>query len=388
MVGQELVVGVVREPHPEEHRVALTPDGVGRLRALGLQVLVESGAGAEALFTDEAYRDAGAEPVSAAQLRARSDISLRIGPPEAADLEGLRDGHVLVGMLDPLSHPERAEGLAEAKVTAVSLDCLPRTLSRAQSMDVLSSQATVAGYQAVLLAASTYDGFFPMLTTAAGTTRPASVLVLGAGVAGLQALATARRLGAVVTGSDVREAARAEVLSTGAKFLDLGSVAATGAGGYARALTDEEREVQRQALAEAISHFDVVITTAQLPGRTPPLLVDADVLARMAPGSVLIDLASGELGGNVAGSVPGQRTVTDRGVVVVGAGNLPSQMPRAASTAFSRNVCSLVAGFVRDGELALDLTDEVLAGVVITHDGDVVHPGVRERLAARPGATR
>jgi NAD(P) transhydrogenase subunit alpha len=381
---QGLVVGVVRETAPGERRVALTPDGVTRLQALGLKVVVEEGAGERALFPDGAYREAGAEVHPAAEVRRRAHLSVRIGPPGEGDLDGLAEGHVLVGLLNPLHHPEVARRLARARITGVSLDGLPRTLSRAQAMDVLTSQASVAGYQAVMVAASSYDGFFPMLTTAAGTTRPAAVLVIGAGVAGLQALATARRLGAVVTGSDVREAAKGDVLSTGAKFLDLGSVGGGGTGGYARALTDEEKAVQQQAVAEAIARFDVVITTAQVPGGKPPLLVDEGALRQLAAGSVVVDLACGPLGGNVFGSVPDTTTTTANGVVVVGAGNLPSRMPRAASTAFSRNVCALVATFVKDGALAVDLTDEVHAGVVVTLDGEVVHPKVAERLAANP----
>lgn len=382
MPEQGLVVGVVRETTAGEHRVALTPDGVGRLRALGLQVVVETGAGTTALFEDTAYADAGARVVDAAELRRCSDISLRVRPPRRDELDGLAPGHLLVGVLEPLAFPERAVMLAEARTTAISLDCLPRTLSRAQSMDVLTSQANIAGYRAVLVAAAAYDGFFPMLMTAAGTTRPASVLVLGAGVAGLQALATARRLGAVVTGSDVREAARADVLSTGASFLALGSTATAETDGYARALTAEELREQQQALAAAIARFDVVITTAQVPGRRPPLLVDAATVAAMRPGSVLVDLAVSELGGNVAGSVPDETVVTPGGVILVGAGNLPSAMPRAASTAYSRNVSNLLATLVHDGRLALDRSDEVVAGVLITHDGEVVHPGVLERLGA------
>lgn len=376
-----LVVGVAREAAAGERRVALTPDGVGRLLALGLDVVVEVDAGRSALFPDAGYVEAGARVVSAAELHEQADISLRVGTLAPDDLAGITSGHVLVGMLDPLGHPERAKELAEAKVTAVSLDCLPRTLSRAQSMDALSSQANVAGYKAVLVAADTYDGFFPMLMTAAGTTRPAAVLVIGAGVAGLQALATARRLGAVVTGSDVRAAARADVLSTGAKFLSLGDPGAAGAGGYARSLTESERAEQQSALAAAIAGFDIVITTAQVPGRRPPLLVDDAALAQMRPGSVVIDLASGQYGGNVTGSVPDTTTVTANGVTVVGAGNLPSAMPRTASIAYSRNITSVMAALVRDGQLTLDLSDEVLAGIVITHEGDVVHPGVLARLA-------
>ncbi len=386
MQEQGLVVGVVRETAAGERRVALTPDGVGRLRALGLRVVVESGAGAQALLPDDAYVAAGADIVSSEKLRAQSHLSLRVGAPSAAELEGLRPGHVLVGLLNPLSRPEGAQALAAAGVTAVSLDCLPRTLSRAQSMDVLSSQANVAGYQAVLVAAEAYDGFFPMLMTASGTSRPASLLVIGAGVAGLQALATARRLGAVVTGSDVRPSARDDVLSTGAKFLDLGELGGGGTGGYARALTEEEGSAQQSALAAAIGGFDLVITTAQVPGRRPPLLVDARAVEALRAGSVIIDLAAGELGGNVAGSQPDTTVVTGNGVIVVGAGNLPSRMPRTASTAFSRNVTSLLASLTREGSLALDLSDEIQAGVVITHAGMVVHPAVLERLRAALGS--
>jgi len=374
-----LVVGVVRETAPGERRVALTPDGVGRLRALGVRVAVEKGAGERALLPDDAYREAGAELVTAKKAR-QADVTVRVGAPDDKDLSGVRPGHVEVGLLNPLSRPELAQRLADAKVTAISLDLLPRTVSRAQAMDVLSSQANVAGYQSVLVAAQAYDGYFPMLTTAAGTTRPCALLVIGAGVAGLQALATARRLGAVVTGSDVREAARADVLSTGASFLDLGSVSAAGTGGYARALTDEERAAQGSALADAIGKFDVIITTAQVPGRRPPLLVGEEALARLKQGSVVVDLGSGPLGGNVAGSVEDTTTVTKGGVIVIGAGSLPSQAPRAASTAFSRNVCALLASVLKEGQVVLDPEDEVHAGVLVTQGGEVVHPKVLEAV--------
>jgi NAD(P) transhydrogenase subunit alpha len=387
MPAADLVVGVVKETADGERRVALTPDGVTRLRALGLQVVVELGAGESALFPDASYVESGAELVDAAELRRTSDISLRIRPPRPEELDDLSKGHVMVGLLEPLAWPERARLLANAKVTAVSLDCLPRTLSRAQSMDVLTSQANVAGYAAALLAASRYDGFFPMLMTAAGTTRPASVLVIGAGVAGLQAIATVRRLGAVVTGSDVRAAAREDVLSTGAAFVQLGAVAGAADDGYARALSDEERRTQQTALAAAVARFDVVITTAQLPGQRPPLLMDSAAVDALRPGSVVIDMAASELGGNVAGSVPDATVVTHHGVHVIGAGNLVGSMPRAASTAYSRNVASLLATLLRDGRIAIDLADEVQAGVVITYDGEVVHPGVLERLALSEATT-
>ncbi len=388
MPQQELVVGVVRERGPGERRVALSPDGVGRLRALGVRVAVEKGAGEQALFTDAAYREAGAEVVTAAALRKLAALTLYVGRPALKDVAGLAPGQVVVGLLDPLNQPDLVRALADAKVTALSLDHLPRTLSRAQSMDVLSSQANVAGYQAVLVAASAYDGFFPMLTTAAGTTRPAAVLVLGAGVAGLQALATARRLGAVVTGSDVREAAKGDVLSTGAAFLDLGAVAAGGAGGYARELSAEEKRAQQEAVAQAIGRFDVIITTAQVPGRRPPLLVDDAALKALKPGSVVVDLAASALGGNVAGSVPDETVTTKHGVTVIGAGNLPSRAARAASTAFSRNVCALLTALLPEGRLTLDLSDAMLAGVLITHEGEVVHPHVLESLPKTKKASR
>ena len=387
MPEQETVVGVVRERGPGERRVALTPDGVGRLRALGVRVVVEKGAGDEALFPDAAYQEAGAELVTAAALRKQATISLYVGRPDLKDVAGFAPGHVVVGLLDPLNQGDLVRALADAKVAGLSLDHLPRTLSRAQAMDVLSSQANVAGYEAVLVAASAYDGFFPMLTTAAGTTRPAAVLVLGAGVAGLQALSTARRLGAVVTGSDVREAAKGDVLSTGAAFLDLGGVAAGGAGGYARDLTDEERQAQQEAVATAIGKFDVVITTAQVPGRRPPLLVDEAALAALKPGSVVVDLAASALGGNVAGSEPDATVTTKNGVTVIGANALPSRAARASSTAFSRNVCALLTTLLPEGKLTLDRDDEVVAGLLITHEGEVVNATVLERLGTAPKTT-
>jgi NAD(P) transhydrogenase subunit alpha len=264
-------------------------------------------------------------------------------------------------------------------VTAISLDLLPRTLSRAQSMDALSSQANVAGYKAALLAADLYGGYFPMLMTAAGTVRPATVLVLGAGVAGLQAVGTARRLGAVVTGYDVREAARADIASTGATVLDL-QAEASGEGGYARALTAAETARQQDAMAAAVARFDVVITTAQVPGRTPPVLVNAAALAAMRPGSVVVDLAASPLGGNVVGSEPDRTVVTDAGVTLVGAGNLAAAVPRAASTAYARNVVALLGHLIKDGRPALDRADEITAGVLVTQDGAVVHPAVRDLL--------
>jgi NAD(P) transhydrogenase subunit alpha len=273
--------------------------------------------------------------------------------------------------------------LAGRGVTAISLDGLPRTLTRAQGMDALSSQANVAGYRAVLVAADHFDRFFPLLITAAGTSKPANVLVLGAGVAGLQAIGTARRLGAVVSGYDVRPAAKEEVASLGGKFIVLNSnIAGAGEGGYARELTAEERAAQQQELADHIARHDIVITTAQVPGRKPPVLVTAETVAKMRAGSVIIDMAASELGGNVEGSVAEQAAVTSNGVTVVGAPNLAAQMPTSASQAYSRNIGALVAHLLTDGELGIDLTDEIQQGVVITHAGAVVHPGTAALLPA------
>jgi len=376
----ELTVGIVRQDDAGERRVALVPESVARLAALGLGTVVQEGAGAAAWFPDAEYAAAGATVLPGQAVYERADVVVCVHPPEGAPL---RAGQLLLGLLQPLLQPALARRLAEAKVSAVSLDGLPRTLSRAQSMDALTSQANVAGYKAAVLAADLYGGYFPMLMTAAGTVRPASVLVLGAGVAGLQAIGTARRLGAVVTGYDVREAARADIASTGASVLDLGTEA-TGEGGYARELTAEEAAGQQDAMAAAVARFDVVITTAQVPGRTPPVLVTAEALAAMRPGSVVVDLAASDLGGNVVGSAPERTLVTGAGVTVVGAGNLAAAVPRAASTAYARNVVALLSHLVADGRIVFDPADEITAGVLVTHDGEVVHPAVRELLNGDP----
>jgi H+-translocating NAD(P) transhydrogenase subunit alpha len=383
-----LSVGVLRESAAGERRVALTPDGVTRLRALGLRVLVELGAGADAWFPDAAYAAAGAALVDNATVYADSDVVVCVQPPDAAALASMHPGQSLIGLLEPLVDLERVHACADAKVSAISFDCLPRTLSNAQSMDVLTSQANVAGYKAAVLAADVYGSYFPMLMTAAGTVRPAKVLVLGAGVAGLQAIGTARRLGAVVTAYDVRDAARGDVASTGAAFLDLGLSASSPASvdGYARQQSAAEQQDVAAAMAKAIGTFDVVISTAQVPGRRPPVLVSRAALAALSPGSVVVDLASGPLGGNVEGSVPDTTVVTDNGVTLIGAGGLPASMPRAASTAYSRNVAALLAHLVHDGRLALDTADAITAGVLVTHDGDVVHPGVLALLTQNAAA--
>ena len=374
-------VAVVKESAPGERRVALVPETVPRLTAAGLEVLVEQGAGDAAWFPDSAYLAAGATIAKTADLYAAADVILTVTRPDEAATGRLRAGQTVVGMLSPLVTPELARELAAKGVTAVSLDLLPRTLSRAQGMDALSSQANVAGYKAALVAAEAYGRFFPLLITAAGTARPAKLLVLGAGVAGLQAIGTARRLGAQVSGYDVRPASKGEVESLGATFLELTSVvSAAGEGGYARELTTEERDAQQAELAAHIAKHDVVITTAQVPGRRPPLLVTEDAVGAMAAGSVLVDMGASALGGNVAGSAPGRTVVTANGVTIIGAANLPSTVPTAASNAFSRNISALLLHMTADGALQIDTTDEIQAGVVITRDGEVVQPAVAKLL--------
>lgn len=363
MCAEKVTVGVLRESERGERRVALVPDGVGRLTTAGMAVVVESGAGEQAWLPDSGYAEAGASLLSRDEALRQADVLLAVRRPPP---ETLRHGQVLIGLLAGSDYAE----LAALGVTAVSLDGLPRTLSRAQSMDALSSQDNVAGYKAVLLAANAFARYFPMLITAAGTARPAKVLVLGAGVAGLQAIGTARRLGAVVTGYDIRPETATEVRSLGATFLQLNSVSSgSGEGGYARALTAEEEQAQRQELDSHIAKQDVLITTARVPGRKPPLLVTEQALKGMAPGSVVVDLAASVLGGNVELSEPGATTVTDNGVTVIGADGLAATVPTAASAAYSRNITALLLHLVRDGQIAIDLTDEIQAGVVKTHGG-------------------
>jgi NAD(P) transhydrogenase subunit alpha len=344
-----------------------------------MSVIVEAGAGHGACFTDDAYRDAGATVGPRREVIGGADVLVTVTSPQPDDLPHIREGQVVIGMLAPLTDPDLTDQLARRGAIAISLDCIPRTVSRAQAMDVLTSQANVAGYKAVLVAANAFGRYFPMLITAAGTSRPASVLVLGAGVAGLSAIGTARRLGAVVTGYDVRPETRAEVESLGAKYLMLGAVeGGSGTGGYARALSTDEQQAQQDALESRMASFDVVITTAQVPGRRPPLLVTAGALHQMRPGTVVVDLAASGLGGNVEGSVPGEDTVTDRGVTVIGAGDLASRVPMAASDAFSHNVGAVLGLIVRDGELVFDMTDEVQAAIVVTRPDATALAGPEE----------
>jgi H+-translocating NAD(P) transhydrogenase subunit alpha len=377
---------VIKETLPGERRVALVPDAITRLRPAGIDVLVESGAGDGAWLPDAVYADAGASIVSAADIYRTADVILTVTSPSPAAIAELRPGQAVIGMLAPLIHPELAATLAAKGVTAISLDGLPRTLSRAQPMDALTSQANVAGYKAALVAADEFGRFFPLLITAAGTARPAKLLVLGAGVAGLQAIGTARRLGAVVSGYDVRPSSKDEVASLGATFIELTSVvSAAGEGGYARELTADERQAQQEELTGHIARHDVVITTAQVPGRRPPLLVTEDAVKAMAPGSVIVDMGASALGGNVAGSRPGETIVTGNGVTIVGAENLAATVPTAASNAYSRNISALLLHLTSDGALAIDVSDEIQSGVVIAHDGRLVHEAVA-RLASGEGS--
>jgi NAD(P) transhydrogenase subunit alpha len=299
----------------------------------------------------------------------------------------MRSGQAVVGFLAPLIDPGTAQALADHGVTAISLDAIPRTLSRAQTMDALSSQANVGGYKAVLLAANAFGRYFPLLTTAAGTAKPANVLILGIGVAGLQAIGTARRLGAVVKAYDVRPETREQAESLGAQFVKLKTtIDATGAGGYARELTSEERAAQQAELNEVIGAMDVVITTAQVPGRKPPVLVTADAVARMKSGSVIVDMAASALGGNCELSQAGQTTESPNGVTIIAPENLPAAMPAGASAFYARNISALLLGMVKDGALNLDFEDEVTQATVIAHGGAVVSEPVRKLLEPAPAA--
>ncbi|MGD8486197.1 MAG: Re/Si-specific NAD(P)(+) transhydrogenase subunit alpha [Chloroflexota bacterium] len=375
-------VATVKETAPNERRVALVPEAVGKLTGAGHEVLIQTGAGDGASIPDADFAAAGAKVVAEKALYADADVVLRVQKPTPEEVGKLRKGQVVIGLLQPLIDPQLAQALAKAGVTAVSLDTLPRTLSRAQSMDALSSQANVGGYKAVLMAADAYGRYFPLLTTAAGTAKPANVLVLGVGVAGLQAIATAKRLGALVKAYDVRSETKEQAESLGGQFLKLESVAdATGEGGYARELTDEEKAAQQAELSKHISSMDVVITTAQVPGRRPPLLVTADTVRAMKSGSVIVDMAASALGGNVELSVPDDTIVTDNGVTIIAPTNLPATMPGGASGFYARNISSLLMHFIKDGEMTFDFEEEITEGTVITHDGKVVHEATAKLLS-------
>jgi H+-translocating NAD(P) transhydrogenase subunit alpha len=352
-------IGVPRESAPGERRVALVPDSVSRLTSTGLEVAVEREAGAGASVADERYREAGAEIVDDAF---DADVVAKVRKPSVKELKALREGSVLIGFLQPLTDPEGLEALGKRGVTAFALEAIPR-ITRAQSMDALSSQSTVAGYKAVLLAATRLPRFFPMLMTAAGTVTPAKVLVLGAGVAGLQAIATARRLGAVVSAYDTRPVVKEQVESLGATFVDLGVAGEETAGGYAVELTEEQQRLQQEELARRIGDSDVVVTTALVPGRPAPRLITREAVAAMRPGSVIVDLAA-EAGGNCELTKPGE-DVDEGGVAILGPLDLVSTMPYHASQLLSRNVSALLLHLAPEGELRLDFDDEITAGACV-----------------------
>ncbi len=376
-------IAVPRETAPGERRVALNPTSVQQLVSDGNEVLVEAGAGEGSFISDDSYRDAGARLApDAAALYGEAEMVLRVGRPSDQEIELLREGTVLIGTLGVLSSPQLAQKLAARGVTAISMDAIPR-ITRAQSMDSLSSQSTVGGYKAVLLAADRLPKFLPLLTTAAGTVRPARVIVFGAGVAGLMAIGTARRLGAVVEATDVRPVVKEQVQSLGATFLEVEMTEeekanAQTAGGYAQEMSEDYRRRQAELIASRVGEADIAITTALIPGRPAPRLITAEMVRSMRPGSVIVDMAA-EAGGNCELTEPGQEVVK-HGVTIIGFTNLPAMMPVHASQMYAKNITTLVRALVGDGRLNLDFNDEIVKGATITHGGRVVHEGTARAL--------
>ena len=387
--GGTLTVGVPKETFPGERRVALVPAVMANLSRAGIEVLIESGAGDAAGFPDEAYRDKGARVVDGRKEAFAADVVVQVrtlgSNPDAgrADLELLSPDQTVIGFADPLSRPEAARDLAERKAVAFAMELMPR-ITRAQSMDVLSSQATVAGYKAVILAAQALPKMFPMLTTAAGTIPPARAFVIGAGVAGLQAIATAKRLGAVVEAYDVRPVVKEQVQSVGAKFIELELEAgqAEDKGGYAKAMDEEFYRRQREMMTRVVAASDLVITTAAIPGKPAPVLVTADMIAGMQPGSVIVDLAA-ERGGNCE-LTRADEVVQEHGVTILGPANLPATTPHPASSMYAKNVTAFLLHLVKDGRLRVDLGDEITRETLVARDGEVIHAKVRELLGLEP----
>jgi len=383
---KSLTVGVPRETYPGERRVALIPTAVAALRKAGLSVVIESGAGVEAGFDDADYAASGVEVVTTrAGVFAMADVILQVRAAGAnreegrANLQSFRPGQLLIGLCDPFGEPGVMSELAAHRVTCLALELLPR-ITRAQSMDVLSSQASLAGYKAVLLAASELPRIFPMMMTAAGTIPPAKVFIMGVGVAGLQAIATAKRLGAVVKAYDIRPAVKEEVLSLGAKFveLDIKTTDTATASGYAKAMDEDFYRRQRELLSQVVAESDIVITTAAVPGKVAPMLVTADMVRHMPKGSLLLDLAA-EQGGNCELTRPNE-TVMEGGVRIMGCVNLPATIPGHASQLYARNISTFLLSLVKNGQLALNRDDEIVSSTLVTHDGEVVHLRVREVL--------
>lgn len=384
-------VAVVRETFPGERRVALVPTVLPSLTKAGLEVLVEAGAGMPAGFTDEQFAAKGAKIVSRADALAADTLlqirSLGCNPDSGrADLAEMRPGQVVIGMCEPLWNPQSAAELAKTGVTLFALELIPR-ITRAQSMDVLSSMATLAGYRAVLLAATTLGKMFPMLTTAAGTVTPAKVFIVGAGVAGLQAIATARRLGAVVSAYDVRPVVKEQVQSLGAKFVEmqLDTASAEGKGGYAQAMDEDFYRRQRELMMRVVAENDVVITTAAIPGKKAPVLITREMADGMAPGSVIVDIA--ERGGNCELTTPGE-TVQHGNVTILGPTNLPADVPFHASQMFAKNVTTLLLHLVQDGKFTMDMSDEITRETLVARDGQVVNPRVQAALGLEPAAAK
>ncbi len=384
-----MIVGVPKETFPGERRVAIVPGVVPALAKASLDVLIEPSAGAEAGFPDAAYTDAGARlAASRAQLFADAEVVLQVRSPGAAadagraDLGQFRPGQTIIGLSDPLGEPAAAQAVAERGVAAFSMELIPR-IARAQSMDALSSMATVAGYKAVLLAAEALPRMFPMMMTAAGTITPAKVFVVGAGVAGLQAIASARRIGARVEAYDVRPVVKEQVESLGASFVELPleTEGAEDAGGYAKAQDESFYRRQRETMARVVAASDVVITTALIPGKTAPILVTADAVAGMSPGSVVVDLAA-ERGGNCELTQADATVVTDNGVTILGPTNLPATVPYHASQMYAKNISTLLLHLVQEGALVIDTDDEITADTLVSRDGAVVHPRIRDLLGA------
>ena len=368
-----ICVAVPKEQTPAERRVALVPEIANRLVKLGVKVVIEKDMGKSAYFMDTAYQNTQLVD-TAEQVYQQAEVILKVQPPTIAEIEQMKTGTVLIGFMAPHHYPERVAKLRDKKITSLAMELVPR-ISRAQSMDALSSQASVAGYKAVIMAADLASVFFPMLTTAAGTIRPAKVLVIGAGVAGLQAIATARRLGAMVEAYDVRAATKEQIQSLGAKFIDM-PIKAEGQGGYARELTEEEKQQQQAILAKHVAAAQVVITTAAIPGRPSPKIITQAMVAGMTPGAVIIDIAS-EGGGNCELTQPG-KTVEHQGVIIHGPLNVPSQTPLHASEMYSKNLFNLLSLMIKNSELQIDWGDEVIVGSTLTHAGEIKHAPTRQ----------
>ncbi len=371
-----VTIGILKETAPGELRVAVVPEVAGKFRALGARVIMERGAGQGAQMPDALFKDVEILD-SPAQVLAAADVLLKVQPPGAEEIEAMKEGGLVIGFFQAHQRVEEVRRLRERGLTSFAMELVPR-ISRAQSMDALSSQAAVAGYKAVLIAANTLDKFFPMLTTAAGTIRPAQVLIIGAGVAGLQAIATAKRLGAVVEAYDVRSATREQIKSLGAKFVETG-VSAEGTGGYARELTEEEKRKQQEVLEQRIAAANVVVTTAAIPGRTAPRIISRAAVERMKPGAVIVDLAA-ESGGNCELTRAGE-TVVHNGVKIVGPANLPSQLAAHASEMYARNLLNFLKPAIDNGELKIDWEDEVFAQSCLTHAGEIKHEATRKLVA-------